>query len=77
MQLAGDLKNAGQFAMQGVAFLGGRGEPVLEEGGDELHDAARRVLLAEIEHLVVFEAFTEDHDRSHVRVFHHLQHETR
>lgn len=61
LQLGADQEGAGHLAVERVGLLGRRGEAVAQHDGDEVLDALRGALHAEVEGLGGGERFAEDH----------------
>lgn len=61
LQLGADQEGASHLAVERVGLLGGRSEAVAQHDGDEVLDALRGALRAEVEGLGGRERFAEDH----------------
>ena len=67
-----DEEGPAHLAVQRIGFLRGRGQPLLQHDGDEVVDALRGRLGAEVEGLDGRERLAQDHHGVHVGVDHRL-----
>jgi len=72
VEAGADEEGAAHLAVQRIGLLRGRSQPLLQHDGDEVVDALRGRLGAEVEGLGGRERLAQDHHRVHVGIHHGL-----